>query len=892
MLEIRKIHCLHMDSPMGIDEAPYFSWKIVSDRQNVLQTAYCIVVEDESGESVWNTGKRGSDQSTFIPYEGRSLDSSTEYSVTVTIWDNHGDTAEEKTTFETAYLHRSDWEANWVKSPYPVTERGAHLGEQPEAVYFRRNFTLREKPVSARVYATCHGVYTLHVNGSRPDERVLAPEFTVYRSYLCYQTYDVTELLRTGENVLGMHVGDGWYHGFMLKTVDPLYDPAFAVLFQIDLTYPDGSTERICPDDKVFVARSPVLCSDLFAGERYDANAELPSWDTPEYCQDPHIWEPAVLASFGYDNLKAQLGQAVLPVMELPVKEILTSPKGEKILDFGQVIAGRVRIHTDAPKGTKITVTCTEGLDECGNFFDNHPTADQRIEYTANGADVIYEPHFTFMGFRYILVDGVPELKKEDYTAVILSSGKEEVGTFSCSNADVNRLYENTRWSQRANTISIPTDCPQREKAGWLGDIQVYTRTAMQNEDLTPFLTRWLRNMTEDQRENGSLPMVVPLAGAYVGQYEMLAQQGNCPGALAPAGWADAAVLVPWHIYEITGNRILLKEQYPTMKKWCDFIIRTSKENRGTGSTLPDEVEQYLWNTGFHYGEHLIPSYSKDGYGPQTYEAIAASTKYVAPIFGYCSVSTFAEIAGILGDSEEKAYYADIAEKMKNAIQKGVIGEGGKMPADLMGAYALMIYYDLVPEELKETFSAHLVRKLEEADGCLDTGFLATPVLQDALCKIGREDLAYSLLFQHKAPSWLYEVDHGATTIWESWFAMDEDGKPFESHMGEYTFTMSLNHYAFGCVDDWMFRKINGIDSLENGFKKIRIAPRPDRRLTSAARTFDSEYGEIATDWEWSEDGTYRLDVKIPCNTMAQIILPNGEVYEAGSGTYSYTCQL
>ncbi len=493
MLKLKKIYCLHMDSPKGIDEIPYFSWQLVSDQENVMQASYRITVEDETGEAIWDTEKKESDQSTYVLYQGKALKSSTKYLVTVEVWDNRGETAKGKMTFETAYLKQTDWKAKWVKSPYPVTERGAHLGEQPEAVYFRRSFMIHEKPVSARVYATCHGVYTLHINGKQPDNRVLAPEFTVYRSYLCYQTYDVTGLLREGENVIGMHVGDGWYHGFMSKAVDLLYDPSFAILFQIDLTYADGTKEKICPDDQVYVAKSPVLCSDLFAGERYDANAKLPDWDNTGYSPDSRNWKPAIPASFGYENLRAQLGQPVRPVMELPVKEILISPKGEKILDFGQVVAGRVRFHTDVPKGRKITITCTEGLDENGNFFDNHPTADQRIEYTADGTDAVYEPHFTFMGFRYILVDGVSELKKEDYTAVILSSEKESVGTFSCSDADVKCLYENTRWSQRANMISIPTDCPQREKAGWLGDIQVYTRTAMQNEDLTPFLTRWLR---------------------------------------------------------------------------------------------------------------------------------------------------------------------------------------------------------------------------------------------------------------------------------------------------------------------------------------------------------------------------------------------------------------
>ena len=636
--------------------------------------------------------------------------------------------------------------------------------------------------------------------------------------------------------------------------------------------------------------KSPVLCSDLFAGERYDARMEQPGWDAPGSLAGEN-WEGAVCAEWSYNNLVAQSGQPVRPVMTLPVKELLTAPDGEQILDFGQVVAGRIRMHVHESAGTKIVITCTEGLDENGNFFDNNPTADQRIEYISNGIAAGYEPHFTFQGFRYIVVSGVTALRPEDYCAVILSSDKEDAGSFACSDERINRLFENTRWSQRANMISIPTDCPQREKAGWLGDIQVYTRTAMQNEDLTPFLTRWLRNMSLEQKENGSLPMVVPLAGAYVGQYMMQEQQGQCPGAAAPAGWSDAAVLVPWYMYEITGNTLILRQQYETMKRWCDFVLHTAKDNRPPESTLPDEIEQYLWDTGYHYGEHLIPSYSRNGYGPETFMAIAQSTRYVAPIYGWYSVSTFARIAQLLGEDQDATVYGDYADKIKNAIRNGVIGPNGEMPAELMGAYAMPLFFGLVPEHLVNAFREKLVTSIEENGHCLNTGFLGTPVLQDVLCRMGRADLAYDLLFQTKAPSWLYEVEHGATTIWESWFAMDEDGKPFISHMGEYTFTMSLNHYAFGCVDDWMFRSITGLNSVGAGFKRIRIAPVLDDRLRWAERSFESEYGTIFVRWE-QQGGNYRLETKIPCNTTAEICLPDGSTYEVGSGRYEYTCEM
>lgn len=891
MLNLKKLKCLHMAEPIGIDENPYFSWQMESDEMGVMQASYRMIVTNESGKVVWDTGIVLSDSSTYIRYEGNPLESSTRYDWHVEVTDNHGNHAAADSVFETALLDKKEWKAKWVKSPLPTRERAAHLGEQPCASLFRKEFTLQKSVKRARLYATCHGVYQLTVNGIRPDDREFAPECTVYREYLCYQTYDVTELLELGQNVIGMHVGDGWYHGFMTKAEDESYDPAHAVLLQMDVVYEDGSMETVLSDKGIKVGKSAVLCSDLFAGEIYDANQMLYGWDKPDADSNTDFaeWENAIEADFGYANLGAQLGQPVRPVMLLPVKEILVSPKGEKIIDFGQVIAGRVRMHVNVPKGTKIVISHTEGLDAQGNFFDNNPTADQRIEFISDGREQVYEPHFTFQGFRYITVSGVDELRAEDYTAVVLSSEKDDIGTFSCSNVDVTRLYENTRWSQRANMLSIPTDCPQREKAGWTGDIQVYTKTALLNEDITPFLTRWLENLAVEQKDNGSVPFVVPLAGAYIGMYKGYEQQFGTPDAVSPAGWGDAAVLIPYYMYQVTGNTEILKKQYDSMKKWCDFVLETARKNRPEDSTLPDEIEQYLWNTGHHYGEHLIPSYSKDGYGEKTFEAIRVSTKYVAPIYCYYSLTGMSETAEILGYKEDAAYYSDKAEKVREAFSKGVIDEEGNMPAELMGAYAMPIYYGLVPEKLKDHFAEKLVQILNENNGCLDTGFLGMPALQDALCKIGRTDLAYDLLFQEQAPSWLYEVRHGATTIWESWFALDEDGTPFCSQLGDFVFTMSLNHYAFGCVDDWIFRNVNGIDRLEPGYKKILIRPQLDDRLSWAKRSFNCEFGDIVTEWE-KKAGKFQMKVSIPCNTTAVIVMPDGTEYEKGSGTYEFCC--
>jgi alpha-L-rhamnosidase len=888
MISFKKLRCLHVEAPRGVDVLPYFSWIIESDQRDVHQIAYHILVVDEKNEIVWDTGKVSSDTSAFVTYEGEALKSKTMYQWTVTVFDNHGNNVSASSDFETAFMEKSDWKAKWIESPLETYERGSRFSEQPCASMFRKAFHLRGEVAKARLYATCHGVYRLTVNGDRPDDREFAPEFTVYRDYLCYQTYDITSLLQSGDNAVGIYVGDGWYHCLMSQTITDNYRPSHAMLMQLEVEYMDGTKETVISDESVNVSDGPVRFSDLFGGECFDANRITYGWDKPGF--DDSQWQKGIVIDHGYANLIAQYGQPVRPIISLPVKNITVSPKGEHILDFGQVIAGRVSVKFNAPIGVEIMLEHTEALDTDGNFFINNPTAEQKVIYISNGEQMVYEPFFTFHGFRYVRVSGLESIDPNDFTAIVLSTEKENTGSFACSNEDLNRLYENTRWSQRANMLSIPTDCPQREKAGWTGDIQVYTTTALLNEDLTPFLTRWLQNLAIEQRESGSVPVVVPNSGAYAKiiekQYD---EQYDLKGEFTSAGWGDAAVLVPFYMYQVTGNTHILQQQYDSMKKWCDFVLRTAKNNRPPDSELSDEIEQYLWNTGFHYGEHMIPSYSKDGYGEGTFEAIRISTPYVAPLYGYYSVACMGETAKALGKTEEMIYYSGMAEKIRNAFAKGVIREDGHMPVDLMGAYAMPIYYDLVPEQHLQKFADKLVESLQKNNGCLDTGFLGTAILLDAFSKIGRTDLAYELLFQKKAPSWLYEVQHGATTIWESWYALAEDGAPFVSQLGDYHFSMSLNHYAFGCVDDWMFRYINGIDKGLPGFKHIIIRPQPDKRIEWAKRTFESEFGDIVSIWSRKGDKFY-LEVKIPCNTTAEVVLPDGTCRKVGSGQYSFEC--
>lgn len=404
----------------------------------------------------------------------------------------------------------------------------------------------------ARLYATCHGVYEAYVNGRRTDERIFAPEHTVYGKYLCFQTYDVTGLLNAGRNVLGMQVGDGWYYCAQTFANMKYPDYDHAVLFMLDVEYAGGTHEHISSDDSVKTAYGPIQSSDLFAGELYDANQEVKGWNTTEF--NDFRWKNCVIGKYHLNNLVAQTGEPVEIIEELPVKQMIHSPKGESILDFGQNMAGFVKMRIHYPKGTKITLEHCEVLDRAGNYINNILSAggvgkgcDQKDVYICNGEEAVFMPHFTYHGFRYVKVSGV-EVNPGDFTACVLSTRKDSVGTFRSSDERLNRLHENILWSQKSNMLSIPTDCPQREKAGWTGDMLVYSKTAMLNEDCTNIFTRWLSNMICDQGTDGEIPQVVPLDGSYPMIGKITSFASGVKGIGTSSGWGDAAVIVPYSI--------------------------------------------------------------------------------------------------------------------------------------------------------------------------------------------------------------------------------------------------------------------------------------------------------------------------------------------------------
>lgn len=857
MLKIERLTTGGATAPLGIDRAPYFSWVLASTLPDTVQASYRITVSHDQ-QVAWDSGEVASREQAFIRYDGVPLQSRMRYVLTVSVRDNHGMQATAQSHFETALMCADDWVAAWAESSIErvVPEKWA-WGTQPPGVQFTRDFELHGDVLRARLYATAYGTYRPTINGSRLDDREFAPEHTSYGSILYYQTYDVTAHLRRGTNLLALYVGDGWYlcpHG---RPVMEGYHEAPAVLFQLEVEFTDGSRTTIASDGQVRCATGPVLSSDIFRGERYDARLPFAA---------PN---PVRLPDYGHAQLVAQPMAPIRPYCTLAARRIYVSPRGETIVDFGQIIAGKARIRVDVPRDVEVSFEYFEVTDEQGNYFNN-VIADQKDVYISDGVARDYETLFSFHGFRYIRVAGLAQVRAEDFTAIALTTEKADAGSFSCSDARLNRLYENIRWSQRNNMMSIPTDCPTREKAGFTGDIQIYAATALLNEDVTPFLESWLRNLAAAQTDDGVVPMVVPFTTLYERLSLAVGKEFGDTRITGIAGWSDAAVMVPHTMHRMTGNRLVLVEHYETMKRWADYVIRTARERRGT-TGLPLEIDQYLWNTGFHFGEWLIPSQERPGAPDWQIPKISAA--YVAPFFGHWSVRLMSEVAQALGREADAAHYREQAALMKGAIQRAFM-TGPELPWQLMGAYVLAFAFDLVPDDKVTPYADKLVAMLESNGGRLDTGFLATPYLLDVLTKIGRRDLAYALLWQSKAPSWLYEVDKGATAIWESWNAIAEGGKPKVT---------SCDHYAFGCVGDWMVRELAGLRGGDSGFSHFHVAPPEDSPLAWCRVSHETVHGSISVSWD-----AHGLEVLVPANTTATVCR-GGRVHAVGSGCHQFS---
>ncbi|MFZ5518914.1 MAG: family 78 glycoside hydrolase catalytic domain [Candidatus Zhuqueibacterota bacterium] len=832
-------------NPIGVDvRLPRLNWEITSSARGVKQTAYQIVAAANSDDLkqgknlLWDSGKTASDQSIHVVYQGPALQSGQRIYWQVRIWDERDRVSDwsNMAFWEMGLLDPSDWRASWI---HPAIEEDATKA-QP-CPFLRKEFELAKPVKSARAYVSALGLYEMRVNGKRVGDEVLTPGWTSYNKRLQYQSYDISGLLKPGRNAIGAILGDGWYRGFSSWDMKRnFYGDSLALLLQIKVTFQDGTSEMIVTDGSWKSATGPILESDIYNGEVYDARLEKPGWSNIGF--DDSDWNPVTFPDHSKDMLVASYGPPVRRIQEIKPISLLKTPSGETVVDMGQNMVGWIRLKVKGPAGTTVKLKHAEVLDKEGNLYtENLRKAKQRIEYTLKGdTEEIYEPHFTFMGFRYVAVEGYPgELDLTSLTGVVVHSDMTPAGNFQCSNPMINQLQHNIQWGQKGNFVDVPTDCPQRdERMGWTGDAQVFAPTACFNYDAASFYTKWLRDVAADQFENGSVPHVIP---------DVLKSGGS-------AAWADAAVIVPWTVYLQYGDRRILEQQYASMKAWVDYM----KSQAG---------ESCLWKSGGHFGDWLAFATNRSDYPGATTEKDLIANAYFAR-----STHIVQRTAALLDRTEDAEYYARLAEKVKQAFQQEYITPNGRIVSNTQTAFSLALEFDLYPESLKQRAARFLADDVEKFKH-ITTGFVGSPLLCDALRDNGYIDLVYMLLNRTDYPSWLYPITKGATTIWERWDGIKPDGSFQDAGMN------SFNHYAYGAIGDWMYREIAGIqiDPSAPGYKHCIFQPRPGGNLTSASAEHHSMYGKIQS--AWKIDGiNFALTISIPPNTSGTVMLPNARL--------------
>ena len=750
-------------------------------------------------------------------------------------------------------LARSDWQAQWIGAPF----YGGPRTSSP-APYLRKDRSLQKPVMSARLYATAIGLYEFYINGSRVGDSVLTPGWTDYCKHSQYQTYDVTELLRSGPNVFGAILGDGWGVGHIAWVGRQRYADQPQLLAQIVLTYSDGSTEIIATDASWKVTSGPILESDLLMGESYDARRELKGWANPGYNDDS--WRSVETFADSRTALVATNGPTVRRQEALQPEEIRVIPdfvNPRWIFDMGQNMVGWIRLRVRGEKGTTITIRYAEALNPDGTLYTtNLRTARNTDHYTLKGdGEEVWEPHFTFHGFRYVELLGFPGTPDEEtITGIVIHSEMPTTGTFDCSDPLINQLQHNIVWGQKGNFVDVPTDCPQRdERLGWTGDAQVFIRTAAFNQNVAGFFTKWTRDLEDAQFPDGAYPAVAPNPAAW------------SIGDGGPA-WADAGVICPWTIYQCYDDVRLLEERYDSMRRFIEFLSQTSR----------DGVRCYAEYKGWHgFGDWLALDGSDGREGGTSKEIIGTA------FFAY-STRLMEKIAGVLGKEEDAHYYESLSEKARDAFIQRFVNDDGTIQGETQTSYILALYFDLLPQELRRPAAAELVRNIQARENHLSTGFVGTPYINWVLSEMGHLDVAYTLLKQTTWPSWLYSVTQGATTIWERWDGWTHD-KGFQDPSMN-----SFNHYAYGAVGAWMYSALGGIDldPDQPGYKHIIMHPQPGGGLTHASAELHSLYGLIKSAWSL-ENGNFEWRITIPANTTATIYLPANDSSQIIEGEQS-----
>lgn len=829
-MKIYDLRTEYRKNPIGLTQAhPGFSWKMESETPDTIQKSYHIVVKCGE-ETVWDCAQ-DSDESVLVRYGGAELKPETEYYVTVEVTDNHGNTAEQTMTFETGVFAPQDFSAKMITHDFSEEETACPI--------FYQTFSLKGHVKKARIYSTARGVYEAYLNGKRIGNDRMAPGWTSYHNRLQYQIYDITAMLQE-KNEIELMVGNGWYKGIFGFMLDKnIYGDRVGAFAEIHIEYDDGSCEVIATDESWQVRTGEVRYSEIYMGETIDTTADVENRTGKVSAME-----------FDYGILTAQENEPVRITEWVSAKELIVTPKGEKLVDFGQNLTGVVQVRVRGRKGQKIVIRHAEVLDRDGNFYPETLRQAKSVDtYICNGEWQIFLPHFTFHGFRYICIEGMDEISLDQFTACVMHSDMEKIGDFRCSNRKVNQLQHNIAWGQRGNFLDIPTDCPQRdERLGWTGDAQIFSWTAAFNRNTALFFRKWMRDVAAESSLEKGVPHVVP---DILGQY-------------SSSAWSDVAVIVPWVVYQMYGDRQILEESWKCMHEWVDYIRSQCGENG-------------LWQSGFQYGDWL--ALDKEESADRT----GATDRYMIANAYYLYVTDLVkQTAEVLGLLEDVKKYQELYAFTLEAFRQEYYTSTGRIVSETQTGAVLSLYFHLAWEKDRERILQTLKTNIENHKNHLATGFVGTPYLCHALSENGAHELAAALFMKEDYPSWLYAVNMGATTIWERWNSIMPDGTFDVSGMN------SLNHYAYGSIGDWMYRKVAGVSQLEPGYKKFKVQPMFVKGIEEAGIEFESVYGKIESWWS-CRDGKIQGYVRVPANTTAVIYRPEKEdVIEVGSGVYEY----
>ncbi len=889
---------------MGIDEAkPRLGWKVRSKDRGQRQTAYRILVASSPEQlandqgDIWDSAKVDSNETIQIEFGGDQLTSGQACHWKVKSWDRDGVASawSKPASWTMGLLKESDWAAKYISvlDESPVfKDRTKHF--LPPASYYRKAFAAEKTVKRATIYATGLGVFDLELNGQRVSAEYFSPGWTDYRQRAYYKTYDVTDRLQAGDNAIGATVADGWYSGYvgfgLLVGIGTeqigryTYGKTPALMLQLELEYEDGTTERVVTDKSWKVTNDgPVRQADLLMGEFYDARREMPGWSKPGF--NDSAWQSAILASengaqpatfyefknpepgsgakikgepvdlaFKRPRLESFPGVPVIVTEELKPVSVTKRAEGTYIFDLGQNFAGNVRFKVKGPAGHQVTLRYAEMLHTDGRMMTENLRKARATDFyvcKGSGESETYSPRFTFHGFQFVEVSNLPEeATLETITGLVIHSDTPMVSSFECSDPMVNQLHKNVVWTQRANFIDLPTDCPQRdERMGWTGDAQAYVGTAAFNADIGAFFTKWNRELMESQRPSGAFPGYAP----YPFQH----------GWDFGSAWADAGVICPWTIWQVYGDTRMIDRCWEPMTKFLDWRNRTGVGDLGI-------THGNAWGDWLSQGE-------------------TTPLNYVDSIYYAISTRMMAEMAEATGRDEEAKKYRQQLEKTKTAFLKKYVNDDGSINVATQTAQALALFADLVPQNLREGTGKKLAAMIATNGNHMATGFLGTRPLLPVLSSAGQHDLAAFLLQSHEFPSWGYEIDQGATSIWERW-----DSFTKEDGFGRHNAAMnSFSHYAFGAVNEWMFRTLAGIDSNAPGYTEINIRPTPPnpgsngmhQPIDSVNASYDSIRGLIRSQWTLKGD-VFQLNVSIPANTTANVYLPTTDaqsILESGN---------